>query len=87
MPANRGRTITSFGQMFGTLSGGVTFVPVIPPEPPVQLQQGPHLRSGGQPVSPRLRRLLMRGIFPDEISELEEKELRVILLALDLFDD
>ena len=86
MPANRGRTITSFGQLFGTISGGVTFVPVEPPVTPVQVQQGPHLRSG-QPVSPRLRRLLMRGIFPDEISELEEEELRIILLALDLFDD
>lgn len=87
MPANRGRTITSFGQLFGTISGGVTFVPEPPVIPPVQLQQGPHLRSGGQPVSPRLRRLLLRGLFLDEISELEEEELRVILLALDLFDD
>ncbi len=87
MPANRGRTITSFGQLFGTISGGVTFVPVEPPVLPIQLQQGPHRRTGGQPVSPRMRRLLLRGLLPEEFSELEEEELRIILLALDLFDD
>lgn len=59
---------------------------IIPPEPPVQVQQGPHLRQG-HPVSPRMRRLIMRGLFLEEISELEEEELRIILLALDLFDD
>lgn len=85
MPANRGRTITSFGQLFGTISGGVTFSPPVIPPVEEAVSQGPHGQS--QPVSPRMRRLLLRGLLPDEFSELEEKELRIILLALDLFDD
>lgn len=94
MPAIRGRTITSLGQMFPTLSGGQTAVPP-PPPPPVLTNVG---ASGVRPnrsrrgnwrsiLSPRERRQFMRAIFPGEAENLDEKEIMEMLAILDILDE
>ena len=90
MPAIRGRTITSLGQMFPTLSGGQTAVPP-PPPPPVQANVG---ASGVKPnrnwrsiLSPRDRRIFLRAIFPGEADKLDNKEIAEIIAILDILDE